>query len=175
LNTDYLDLVLLHGPTNTLPNDWKTMVDIYTKTIDINVNVKHVGVSNYNIDNLKTILESSDIKPYVNQIEITPFLQRKQLIKFCFDNEIIVVSHSSLTKGIKLNNSIILDIAKKYKTSASTILLNWCCIKGLKIIPRTSNIDHLVENMTIIKIKNEDIIILDSLDENFATHTKYIQ
>lgn len=167
LNTDYIDLVLLHVPTKNFVKNW---IDLTNQ--DKN-KVHYIGVSNFKIHHLKTLLENNLLKPFANQIEITPFNPSPQLVKFCTDLDITIIAHSSLTKGIKLDHFILKYIAEKHKVTTTTILLKWALLQNVKILPRTSNIEHLIENFmaNAIILSNHEINLLNSLDCGFVTHT----
>lgn len=176
LQTDTIDLLLLHAPIrDKLEESWKEMEKIFFGEVE-GVHVRHIGVSNYTIEDLERIDSFCRVKPFTNQIEVTPFLQRRKLVDHCLKNNIIVTAHTSLTKGEKLDHPLLCTMAEKYEVTPAQILLVWGIIKGLKIIPRTSNIDHLIENYNSVNliIKEEDIQLLDTLEEGFSTHPKYI-
>lgn len=175
LGVDYIDQVLLHAPIEEkLLESWQILEKIYEDG-----KIRYIGVSNYKIEHLEIILKSCKIKPYTNQIECSPFLTRQKLVKYCADNDIIVVAHSSLTKGEKFDDPCINEIATKYNVTPACILIMWGLFKGFTIIPRTGNIDHLIENYGCSISSNflveQDIEKLDKLDEHqFATHPQYI-
>jgi len=172
-------LVILHSPVRDeklLLEGWKVLEEIIMGQIDeFKDKIKHIGVSNYDINHLTLILKDCKVKPYVNQIEVSPFLTRTALTTFCKQNSIHIVAHSSLTKGQKFDNIILQEISKKYNKSIAQILLKWAVQKGYSVIPRTSQYDHLVENMSLdFIIDTNDMDQLDKLDENFATHPQYL-
>ncbi len=175
LDVDYIDQVLLHAPIEEkLLESWQILEKIYKDG-----KIRHIGVSNYKIEHLKIILKDCKIKPYTNQIECSPFLVRHDLVNFCKNNNIKVVAHSSLTKGEKFDDPLINEIATKYDKSPACILIMWGLFKGFTIIPRTCNVDHLIENYGCSISSNflveQDIERLDKLDEHqFATHPQYI-
>ena len=182
LNTDYIDLLLLHGPTSN-NNSWKTMEKIQNGEIDkLKNKIRFIGVSNYNVQELQEILKTCVIKPYANQFECSPFLinNRRELINFCNDNGIKIIAHSCLTKGMKLDTDILTLIANKYKISTASLLIKWALHNNLYVIPRTSKEEHLEENINCyfsdIRINNDDIMLLEKEigDVNFITHEKYI-
>ena len=165
LQTSYLDLVLLHSPTDNVEQDWQNLVDIHKY-----VRVRHIGVSNYNTEQLKSILAVNDTKPYCNQIELSPFLQRRDLVDFCRLYKIVVVAHSSLTKGNKFDHPLLLQLSQKYACSVAVILLSWARAKKFKVIPRTSSEEHLRDNLIRVKLSTEDMQLLDGLEEGYSTH-----
>lgn len=177
LNCGYIDLLLIHAPVNKfIVDSWKTLEDIYLNKIEELVNtVKNIGVSNFEIDHLRVLLNDCRIVPIVNQIEISPFLKRDKLVKFCNEKRIKIIAHSSLTKGIKLNHPVLLLLGNKYNVSTVNILLKWSLMKGFYIIPRTSNIIHLEDNIKLdFILTRDDIKLLDDINEIYASHPKYL-
>lgn len=173
LNTIYLDLVLLHAPANTYELDieaWKVLEE-YQK-IGI---VKHIGVSNYKEHHLINLMKNTTIKPYTNQIEVSPFCTRDSLVNFCKKNKIIVTAHSSLTKGEKLDNKLLLEIATEHKCTTAQLLLKWSLKNDFVIIPRSHRKDHVDENIELnFDISEENMAKLAELNEDYATHPQYL-
>lgn len=172
LGLKYIDLVLFHAPViGMIRKSWSSLEDAY---FALNENKRHrvgyIGVSNYNVCNLTNILDSCRIKPYTNQIELSPFLTRNRVVNFCKLNDIKITAHSSLIKGRNFNNNLLITIGEKYDSSAAQILLKWAIQKGYYIIPMTSNIIHLEENFNLkFEINDDDMLLLDNLNENYCT------
>ena len=178
LDTTYIDLILLHAPIEEkLLESWSTLEEINLGNVEsLRDKIKYIGVSNYNVDHLSTILNKCRIKPYANQIEITPFLPRNRLVKFCQDENIKIIAHSSLAKKKKFGDYNLNDISKKYNINISALLLLCAKYKNYIILPRTSNVKHLEENIQCLEIElNFDVIKkMDKLDCKFSTHKKYL-
>jgi diketogulonate reductase-like aldo/keto reductase len=123
-----------------------------------------IGVSNYTIDDLKEILQDSDIVPAVNQVEFHPFLYQKGLLGFCEKNTIQLEAYSPLTRGKRLNHATILAVAKKYgnKTPAQ-VLIRWSLQHGLVVIPKSIHEDRIRENSQVFdfQLGQEDMKFLD--------------
>lgn len=187
LNIGYIDLLLLHCPIdvdidnkgNRIESSWKKMEELYEK---FGGKIRNIGVSNYKIEHLERVLRVCKIRPYVNQIEVTPFLTRTSLVEYCEMQKIQIVSHSTLTKGEKLDNEALKEISAKYGKTPAQILLKWARQKNFIVIPRTKNCDHLVENIAgftnvdinISDISDLDMKALDGLNETYSTHPKYL-
>jgi diketogulonate reductase-like aldo/keto reductase len=159
LDLDYIDLMLLHSPDARLNQTWNELSRLYC----LYDNIRYIGVSNYQEIHLKQ-LEDAVIKPYANQIEVSPFLTRQKLRQYCHNQDIHVVAYSSLTKGRQLN------------ITSATVLLKWALQKNLKIIPRSSNQQHIFDNFNLgSELLSEEIMRwLDGLDCGFATHPQHI-
>jgi diketogulonate reductase-like aldo/keto reductase len=172
LNKKKVNLVLLHAPSSKDNNLKAWMV---LEQFQKNGYIDYIGVSNYKEDHLINLIEESKIIPYTNQIEVTPFCTRTQLVKFCQESKIIVTAHTPLTKGEKLTSEKLINIAKKYNVSPAQIMIQWSKQKGYVVIPRSSKLEHIQENIkNMNNIQNEDMILLDNLNCDFTTHPKYL-
>ena len=115
LDTDYLDLIILHSAQ-------KKYLEAYTELIKCaeHFNIKHIGVSNFRVDELEKIIDKTGITPYLNQIEISPFNQRIALRSYMAEKNIITQAYASLTCGITLNSESVSVTESIESTSAST-------------------------------------------------------
>ncbi|KCZ77392.1 hypothetical protein H311_01597 [Anncaliia algerae PRA109] len=188
LQLDYLDLYLIHFPVTFDLDEKKNPYfdnDGYYVTKEFEIEkiwskmeelvglglVKSIGVSNFGINMLKRILKVCKIKPAVNQVEMHPYLQQKELFNFCKNNDIRIVAHSALggsatKKGNEpelLRDPILLKIAQKYEVCASKIILSWLIQKGICIIPKTTKLNHLRENFFVIKLNENDIEEIENI------------
>lgn len=163
LGLDYVDLYLVHWPdeANTLQT-WRAMEEIYSSG-----RAKSIGVSNFTITDLQTLLPQAQILPAVNQIQLQPFLytKQKQLMKLCQELGIVIEAYSPLSHGVKLQDKSIVELAHKYHKTPAQILLRWSVQHDAVPIPKTSNPDRLIENIDIFdfEISTEDMGRLDEL------------
>ncbi len=165
LQLDFVDLYLIHWPVEDIRlESWRALERLYADGL-----CKAVGVSNYMERHLNEILENFDVVPTVNQIEYSPFLYLKDLQQFCESKGVAVESYSPLTKGYRLQDSNLIEIANKYSKSTSQILIRWCLQKGVICIPKSSQKKHIKENAEIFdfEISDEDILRLDDLNEDY--------
>ena len=165
LKTDYLDLYLIHWPNPKIPIE--ETLKAFKKLYDEG-KIKNFGISNFDIGELKEVLEKTEIPITNNQIEFHPYWYRRELLEFCKENNISVTSYSSLGRGILFEESIIKKLAKKYSKTEAQILLRWALQKSTIVIPKASSESHLRENTDIFnwKISGEDIEQIDSLNRN---------
>jgi len=141
------------------------MVQLYQES-----KVRAIGVSNYDIQDLKELLENFDIAPMVNQVEFHPFLYQQNLVEFCEKNRIQVEAYSPLTRG-ELTHPKLSKIAKKYGKTSAQILILWSLQHGLIAVPKSIHEERIRENCEIFdfQLKPEDMELLDSLNENLRT------
>jgi len=121
LGLTYVDLYLIHWPVQGMSDEtWRAMVRLSEQS-----KARAIGVSNYEIPDLKEILKSSDVTPVINQVEFHPFLYQKDLLQFCEKNGIQLEAYSPLTRGEKLDHPNLLAVAKKYGKTSAQILIRW--------------------------------------------------
>jgi 2,5-diketo-D-gluconate reductase A len=170
IGTKYLDLVILHEPIKHREN-WDALV-AYQKAHP--GKVRSIGVSNYKVDHLIDVIDSG-FTPAVNQIEVNPFLARDDIVEFCKKAGITVVAHTPLAKAEKLNDDSLVAMAERLGVSSATLMLRFGMRNGYKIIPRSSDVDHIIENYnTSVEIGEKDMSILRGFDCRYATHPKYL-
>ncbi|MEE8341652.1 MAG: aldo/keto reductase [Candidatus Neomarinimicrobiota bacterium] len=165
LGLDYVDLYLIHWPVENLRlESWQALEKLYNEGL-----CKSIGVSNYMERHLEELLDNSSVIPAVNQVEFSPFLYLKELQNYCQTKGIALESYSPLTKGDKLKDSNLTDIASRYNKSTSQILVRWCLQKGVIVIPKSSQKEHIKENADVFdfNISETDMIELDNLNENY--------
>jgi diketogulonate reductase-like aldo/keto reductase len=125
LGLTYVDLYVIHWPVQGNSSNsveiWRAMVWLLRQG-----KARAIEVSNYTIDDLKEILQDSDVVvvvPAVNQAEFHPFLYQKELLEFCGKNTIQLEAYSPLTRGKRLNHATILAVAKKYNKTPAQVLV----------------------------------------------------
>jgi diketogulonate reductase-like aldo/keto reductase len=167
LGVEYIDLYLLHAcvENNIIP--WDILKNFKSRGKILNI-----GISNFNVQNFNKFCEQvtpSDI--YCSQLEINPFLFRKDLIKLCFEKSVKVTAYGSLYK----TSQIITDIASKYKKSEQQILIKWALQNNLHVIPRSSNPSHIKDNFDMkFIIEKEDMLVLDSMHDGSSKFERYL-
>jgi diketogulonate reductase-like aldo/keto reductase len=165
MGLETIDLFLIHWPVEELRKEsWRALETLYEEG-----KCRAIGVSNYTISHLEELLSDAKIVPMVNQVEFSPFLYQKHLLKFCRKNGIQLESYSPLTRGKKFKHPVLKKIAAKYRKSAAQILLRWVLEHDVVVIPKSSNPDRILENAEIFnfKIDDEDMMQLNGLDENY--------
>lgn len=171
LNIDYADQYLIHAPNFTPKDKWKKInADVWKAFEELyNDNfVKSIGVSNFNILHIEELLKTAKISPMINQIDLNPRWQQRELVAYCQKKNITISAAYSLIYGQEMNNLILKDIAENYNKTVPNILLKWSCQKGFLPIFRSSNIEHLKENINIcdFELSNEDIDKIDTLNSH---------
>ncbi len=167
LQTDYVDLLLLHFPVTLLrKSSWKALEEIKSAG-----GAKSIGVSNYTIRHLEEMKQYSKEMPAVNQVELHVFLQQPELIDYCRSHNIAVEAYSPLAHAKEMNETVIADIADKHHKSYAQIMLRWCIEKGLIVLPKSVTPERIKQNIDIFdfKLDDDDLTKLASLDRDLRT------
>jgi diketogulonate reductase-like aldo/keto reductase len=186
LGLDYLDLFLIHWPVKgsrlshwkplkrtleivgyAVPGSrhesWKAMEKILSGG-----RCRAIGVSNYTIRHLEELFSFSAVIPAVNQVEFTPFCFQKELLDFCRKHNIQLQAYSPLTRGQRLDDPTLVELAAQYRCSVAQLLIRWAIQHGAVTIPKASNPMHIRENAQVFdfSITDADMLTLNSLNEN---------
>lgn len=161
LGLDYIDLYLVHWPTEKIKETWRALEDLYRKGM-----VRAIGVCNCDKNQLESIIEFADINPMVNQVELHPNRTEKDLLKICKRHNIVVEAWSPIKRGALMSNLTIKELAKKYNKSEVQIILRWHLQNNVIAIPKTSSIERAKENINIFdfEISKEDMKKIDDLN-----------
>ena len=167
LQTDYVDLLLLHFPvTETRRPAWRKLEQIVAGG-----RVKAIGVSNYTITHLEELLREGSVKPVVNQVELHVFLQQPELVQFCQDNDILVEAYSPLAHGNGLDNPVLAGLAQKHGKTPSQVMIRWCIERGTVPLPKSVYADRINENFNVFdfSLDEADMKLLAGLNTGYRT------
>jgi diketogulonate reductase-like aldo/keto reductase len=129
---------------------------------------KSIGVSNYGIEHLEEMRVYAKVwPPAVNQIELHPWCQQRELVSYCEKEGIIVQAYSPLVTGTKLADPALVDIASKHGKSPAQVLIRYCLQKKWVPLPKSSKSERIKENADVFgfELSAEDVAILDGMDE----------
>ncbi len=167
LDTDYLDLILIHWPEGTYENileTYKALEELYKIQI-----TKSIGISNFNEELCELLLEKCEIKPQVNQIETHIYFQEKKMNNYLNKKNICHESWSPFGEGLLnvFEDETIKKMAKKYEKTPAQIMLKFFIQKNIVVIPRSTNIKHIKENIEIFdfNIEKNDMKKIEQLDK----------
>jgi diketogulonate reductase-like aldo/keto reductase len=167
LQTDYVDLLLLHFPVTILRHSaWKMVEEIHKEG-----KAKTIGVSNYTIKHLTHLLEECEIKPAVNQVELHVFLQQPELLAYCDEQGIAVEAYSPLAHGNGLDDPVLAEIGTKYGKTPTQIMLRWCLEAGTIPLPKSTHKDRIEQNIDIFdfRLDDEDMAKIKGLERDMRT------
>jgi len=122
------------------------------------------------VPHLEELLGEAKVKPHVNQIELTPFLQRRATRALCDQHQIVVEAYSPLTRGKRLDDPIIGGIARDAKVTPAQVLLRWGVQHGHVILPKSVTRERIAENAALdFTLTAAQMAKLDGLEEGLST------
>src|SRR3972149_798242 len=164
LDTDYVDLYLIHWPISRRRNEsWKAMEELLEKG-----KCKAIGVSNYMINHLEDLKKNSSVLPAVNQIEFNPFVFEREVKEYCQNLGVAVEAYTPIARGRKFKHQDIKRLSDKYGKTEAQVMLRWCIQHNVIVIPKSSSPERIKENADIFNfnISDEDMGVMNSLDED---------
>ena len=151
LDTDYVDLLLLHWPDDRVPlsETIPALCELQKQGL-----TRHIGVSNFNIANIIEAEKYADVPIVVNQVEFHPFIKQQTLQTFLNNHHILLEAYSPLARGDVFDNDIIKEIAEHHSITPAQVSLAWILSDKHRIaIPKTANPEHLQGNLDAINVQ----------------------
>jgi diketogulonate reductase-like aldo/keto reductase len=167
LGMDYVDLYLIHWPVAGRRLDsWRALERIFAEK-----RARAIGVSNFLRPHLEELLAHAHVVPAVDQIELSPFLQRRETRAFCATHSIVVEAYSPLTHGKRLDHPVLLEIARRVRRTPAQVLLRWGVQQGVVVLPKSARPERIAENAAVFdfELDAESLHQLDGLDQGFAS------
>lgn len=183
LQLDYVDLYLIHAPLSELRlEQWRALIEL--KKLGL---TRHIGVSNYNEERIKEILDAGLDKPEANQIEFHPICAQVELTRYMKECAIEPIAYSSLAplstwraeagqggdtvaEIKKESQSVIREIAEKLNVSEAQVLLRWGLQHGYCVLAKSSKPERIRENLDLFnfEIPVADMERLNQLNQSRA-------
>jgi 2,5-diketo-D-gluconate reductase A len=172
LQLDYLDLYLIHQPYGDVHGSWRAMQDALHAA-----KVRAIGVSNFQPDRLMDIAAFNDIKPAVNQIEINPFQQQEDSVKFMRELGVQAEAWAPFAEGRNnlFQNGTLREIAVKHGKTVGQVVLRWVVQRGVVVLAKSVRKERMAENLAIFdfELDADDIAKISKLDtgtSSFFSH-----
>lgn len=162
LQLDYVDLYLIHWPiTEKYHDTWRAMEEIYASG-----KAKAIGISNFHPQHIEDLLTTAKVKPMINQIELHPSLNQKELVAFCKNLDIAVTAYSPLGHGNVFENEVLQEIGKKHNKSVAQVILRWDIQNGITVIPKSVSKERIVANLDVFdfELSSDDMAKIDALN-----------
>ncbi len=168
LQTDYIDLLLLHWPFANYYNAWRELEKLYEEG-----KIRDIGVSNFEPAQLVDLIAYNKVVPAVNQIETNLYCQRVEERKWMDKKAVVHMAYAPLGQGNRnemFSEPEVVALAEKYHKSASQILLRFLTQKGIIVIPRSTKPEHIRENFDIFDftLTEDELLKLTVLDHKTA-------
>lgn len=173
LQTNYLDLVLLHQPFSDYYGAYRALEDLYEEG-----KLRAIGVSNFYPDRLIDIASFSCVKPMVNQVETHPFNQQVEAKQWMDRYGIQMEAWAPFGEGRGglFENPVLAEIAEKYGKTTAQIILRWHIQRGIVVIPKSVHKARMEENLNVFDFVLEQadmdrISELDQKQSSFFSHS----
>ena len=170
LDTDYIDLLLIHQPAGNYVAGYQQMEKAYKEG-----KVRAIGLSNFNKEQIREILDICEVKPAVLQTEVHPYYQEKGLKEFLSEQKMYIQAWYPLGHGDKalLEEPLFAELGKKYGKSNAQIILHWHIQDGNIVIPGSKNPTHIKDNFALFdfELTEEEMARIAALDKNTRYYT----
>lgn len=173
LRTDYLDLVLLHQPFADYYGAYRALEELYDEG-----RVRAIGVSNFYPDRIVDLASFARIRPMVNQVETHPLNQQIEARKWMdkYGVQIEAWAPFGEGRGGMFTNPVITGIGARYHKSAAQVILRWHIQKGVVVIPKSTHIERMEENLNVFdfeltRAEMEEMASLDQKQSAFFSHS----
>lgn len=165
LGRESVDLYLIHWPrpdAGTAVDAWKAMIKAREAG-----KAKSIGVSNFLPEHITALIDATGVVPAVNQIELHPTFQQRELAAFNADHGIVTQSWSPLGQGSTLKDERISAVAERAGATPAQVIIAWHLAKGFSVIPKAGNLEHLQDNHGALDVTmdEEAIAAMDAMDD----------
>ena len=164
LDTDYIDLLLIHQPAGNYLAGYRLMEKAYQEG-----KVRAIGLSNFNQAQIQEILNVCQVKPAVLQTEVHPYSQEKELKKFLSKEGMVIQAWYPLGHGDKalIQEPLFTRLGQKYGKSNAQIILRWHIQAGNIVIPGSKNLDHIRDNFALFDfaLTDEEMALVAAMDK----------
>ena len=170
LDTDYIDLLLIHQPAGNYIAGYRQMEKAYKEG-----KVRAIGLSNFNESQIREILEICEVRPSVLQTEVHPYSQEKALKQFLAQEGMVIQAWYPLGHGDKalINEPLFTELAQKYGKSNVQIILRWHIQDGNIVIPGSKNTEHIRDNFDLFdfSLSDEEMAKIAAMDQKKRYYT----
>ena len=165
LDTDYIDLYLLHWPITNFEKAWEVINKFYADG-----KIRAIGLSNFQVHHVQKIIDMGLAMPVVDQIELHPGFQEKELKPFVLSKGMFVEAWSPLggQSHLFLDHPAIVAIANKYGKTGAQVIIRWHLQSGNIVIPKSVKQNRIVENSQVFDfaLSDEDMAAINAIDTN---------
>lgn len=163
MGLDYLDMMIIHSPQPWVEVNqsddryvegnraaWRALEDAYKAG-----KLKAIGISNFQISDIKSLLETATVKPMVNQVLLHISNTPAELVDYCQKNDIAIEAYSPIAHGVILNQPEIKAIADKYDVTVPQLCIRYTLQLGAISLPKTANPEHMKTNADVDFVIND--------------------
>jgi 2,5-diketo-D-gluconate reductase A len=170
LGIDVLDLYLIHWPApqqDAYVEAWRAMLELQREG-----RVRSVGVCNFQVPHLQRLLDETGVLPSVNQVELSPYLQQRELRAFHAEHDIVTEAWSPLAvRAGLLDDAVVVDLAARHSVTPAQLVLRWHVELGNVVLTRSVTPARIAENVDIFgfSLGEDDLEALARLDRGTRT------
>ncbi|MBD5135438.1 MAG: aldo/keto reductase [Lachnospiraceae bacterium] len=172
LQTDYLDLMLLHQPFGDAYGAYRALEDLYEEG-----KLKAIGISNYYVDRMVEFANFNRIRPMINQVEVHPYNQQIVAKEWMdkYNVQIEAWAPFGEGRGGLFENEVLKEIGEKYGKTTAQVMLRWHIQRGVVVIPKSTHKERMEENFNVFDFtldgeEMEKIKALDKAESSFFSH-----
>lgn len=178
LGTDYLDLYLIHWPKvgghehewkERVWDSWRAFEELYAAG-----RVRAIGVSNFLVPHMEVLLERAHVTPHVNQIELNPTYQQREIVDWCRARGIQLEAWAPLGRGKLVANPNIQAMAERLGKDVGQVCVRWALQKGFVTTPKSTRAERIRSNSEVFdfELSADDVAVLDALNttDNYTFH-----
>ncbi|CAK0772186.1 hypothetical protein CVIRNUC_003937 [Coccomyxa viridis] len=165
-----IDLLLMHAPgePGLRAETWRALEEAKEAG-----GVRDIGISNFGEKHIEKLLQTAKVVPAVNQVELSPFLQRKDLVAYCRSKGIALEAYSPLGKGQRevMEDRTVAAVARRLGRTNAQVLIRWSLQQGFICLPKSSDPERQKANLDVFsfELSPEDMKELNSLDRYLVT------
>jgi 2,5-diketo-D-gluconate reductase A len=167
-----MDVMLIHLPWENSAEErtavWRGLIAAQREG-----HVRHIGVSNFNREQIEQLVAATGVWPSINELEYHPWAQQQahELVKWCQQHRIVVVAYGSLggSKNVGQRSAAVASVAKRHRVSNAQVLLRWALQRGVVVIPGATSREHIADNLALqrtaplsLRLSDDDIHEIDS-------------
>ncbi|KAH7029174.1 NADP-dependent oxidoreductase domain-containing protein [Microdochium trichocladiopsis] len=165
----YVDLFLIHTSNVSAGQRkemWQALERLYEEG-----KARSIGVSNFGIKHIEELKQFAKVwPPHANQIELHPWHQQREIVKYCEDNKIIVQAYCPIARNKRADDKTVAGVAHKHGVTANQVLIRWSLQKGWVPLPKSDDPERIRLNADVygFELDNNEMQALDALDEGAA-------
>ena len=173
LQRDVVDLYLIHWPCpkrGEALNSWRAMTELAAAG-----RIRAVGTSNFLTHHLDDLLEASDVVPALNQVELHPYFQQRELRAFHAKHGIATEAWSPLAQGAVLDDPVVVSIADRLGRTSAQVVLRWHLQLGNVVIPKSVTPSRMMQNIDVFdfELTEADMAAIEDLDRGVEGRTGF--
>jgi len=165
LDTDYIDLYLLHWPVTNFEYSWEVLMEYQAKG-----KIRSIGVSNFQIRHLEKLERLGLALPVANQIELHPSFQEWELKRYCEERGIVIEAWSPLggRDHLMINDPAIVAIGEAHGKTGAQVIIRWHLQNGNVVIPKSVKQERIIQNAEVFdfELTAEEMAVINALDTN---------